>query len=102
MQISFKTDELQTWFTDAKKARRALGDQVAKAYRKQIELLQAAPDQTELSRIPQLHFKAMAKGTPLAGKYTVRLSGYMRMVLAIEGQVVTVEEVSKHHEDQKR
>lgn len=36
---------------------------------------------------------------PLKGKHSVRLSGYMRLVLTIEGNVVTVEEVSKHHED---
>jgi plasmid maintenance system killer protein len=102
MEVKFKTPELEKWFTDSKAVRKALGEQIGKAYRKQIELLQAAPNTAELSKIPQLHFKAMAKGTPLAGKYTVRLSGFMRMVLAIEGQVVTVEDVSKHYEDQKR
>jgi plasmid maintenance system killer protein len=99
MQVEFKTDELAKWFTTAKEARKALGEQIAKAYRKQVELLQAAPNQSELSRIPQLHFKAMAKGTPLAGKYSIRLSGFMRIVLSIEGQVITVEEVSKHYDE---
>ena len=59
----------------------------------------SAPNSAELSRIPQLHFKAMAKGTPLAGKYSVRLSGFMRLVISISGQTVTVEEVSKHYEN---
>lgn len=99
MQINFKTDELATWFQSEKTARKALGDQIGRAYRRQIELLQAAPNSAELSRIPQLHFKAMAKGTPLAGKYSVRLSGFMRLVVSISGQTVTVEEVSKHYEN---
>jgi plasmid maintenance system killer protein len=99
MQIEFRTDELEQWFTDEAAAKRDLGKQIAKAYRKQIELLRAAPNQAELSRIPQLHFKAMAKGTPLAGKFSVRLSGFMRLVLSVAGQVVTVEEVSKHYDE---
>ena len=99
MQINFRTDELATWFQSEREARKALGDQIAKAYRRQIELLQAAPNSAELARIPQLHFKAMAKGTPLAGKYSVRLSGFMRLVISISGQVVTIEEVSKHYEN---
>src|SRR5262245_26701431 len=98
MQVEFRTDELAKWFADAKAARKGLGDQTAKAYRKQIELLQAAASSADLNKTPQLHFKAMAKGTPLAGKYSVRLSGYMRLILSISGQVVTVEEVSKHYE----
>jgi plasmid maintenance system killer protein len=99
MQINFKTDELATWFQSVKEARKGLGDQIGKAYRKQIELLQAAPNSAELSKIPQLHFKAMAKGTPLAGKYSIRLSGFMRLVVSISGDTVTVEEVSKHYEN---
>lgn len=99
MQIEFKTEELAKWFREAKEAKKALGEQIAKAYRKQIELLQAAPNTAELSKIPQLHFKALAKGTPLEGKYSVRLSGFMRLVLSISGDVVTVEEVSKHYEN---
>lgn len=99
MQINFRTDELAAWFQNERQARKALGDQIARAYRRQIELLGAAPNSAELSRIPQLHFKAMAKGTPLAGKYSVRLSGFMRLVISITGQVVTVEEVSKHYEN---
>ena len=98
MQVEFKTDELARWFREPKTARKALGEQIAKAYRRQIELIQVTPTTAELSRIPQLHFKAMAKGTPLAGKYSVRLSGFMRLVLSIQGQTVVVEEVSKHYE----
>jgi plasmid maintenance system killer protein len=97
--VKFRTDELLKWFESAKAARKALGEQIATAYRRQIELLQAAPNTAELSKIPQLHFKAMAKGSPREGKYGVRLSGMMRMVVSIEGQTVVVEEVSKHYEE---
>ena len=99
MDVRFRTVELAKWFTESKAARKALGDQIAKAYVKQIQLLRAAQSTTDLPKIPQLHFKAMTKGSPLSGKYAVRLSGFMRLVLSIEGQVITVEEVSKHYED---
>lgn len=99
MQVEFKTAELAEWFTDEKAARKALGVQIGKAYKKQVELLQAAASTADLGQTPQLHFKAMAKGTPLAGKYSVRLSGFMRLVLSISGNVVTVEEVTKHYDE---
>jgi plasmid maintenance system killer protein len=96
--VKFRTDELAKWFAEAKAARKGLGDQIAKAYRKQIELLLAAPNTAELAKIPQLHFKAMSKDSPLAGKHSVRLSGMMRLVLSIVGTEIVVEEVSKHYE----
>jgi len=99
VEVRFSTTELASWYTDSKAARKALGEQIARAYIKQINLLQAAQTTADLSKIPPLHFKAMAKGTPLAGKYSVRLSGFMRLVLSIVGQVITVEEVSKHYEE---
>lgn len=98
MQVNFRTAELATWFTDAKARRRGLGEQIAKTYVKQIQLLQAAQTTADLSRIPQLHFKALAKGSAYEGKYAVRLSAMMRLVLSIVGNVVTVEEVSKHYD----
>lgn len=98
MVVNFRTAELEKWYSDAKAARKALGE-IARAYVRQIDVLRAAPNTAELSRIPQLHFKAMSKDSPLRGKYSVRLSGMMRLVLTIEGQVVTVEEVSKHYEE---
>src|ERR1700752_5377681 len=82
MQVNFRTAELATWFTVSKAARKALGEQIARAYVKQILLLQAAHTTADLGRIPQLHFKAMAKGSPYQGKYSVRLSGMMRLVLS--------------------
>jgi plasmid maintenance system killer protein len=101
MQVNFRTTELASYYTDERAARKALGEQIAKAYVRQIDLLRAAATQADLSRVPQLHFKAMAKGTPLAGKYSIRLSGFMRLILSIEGQVITLEEVSKHYDDKK-
>lgn len=98
MRVEFKTEEMAKWFTDAKAARKALGDQIGKAYRRQIELLQAAATSVDLSRTPQLHFKALAKGTVYEGKYSVRLSGFVRMIVSVSGQVVTIEEVTKHYE----
>lgn len=97
MDVNFKTAEMAEWFTNHKAARKALGDQIARAYVKQIQLLQAAASTLALSQIPQLHFKALTGG--LKGKHSVRLSGFMRLVLTVSGETVIVEEVSKHHEE---
>lgn len=99
MEVRFKTVELAEMYQTEKVRRRVLGEQIAKAYHRRIQDLLAADNTAVLAQVPQLHFKAMAKGTPYQGKFSVRLSGMMRLILSIVGNVVTVEEVSKHYGD---
>jgi proteic killer suppression protein len=95
--ITFKTTKLQKWFEESKMGQRALGSELAKKYIQRIQLIQQTKNLDELMSLPGLRCHPLTGDRE--GTYGIRLTGFDRLIVSIEGDVVTIEEVSKHYGD---
>ena len=98
MLIQFRTRALEQRFKDGKQAQKKYGDVVGRKYIQRIQLIRQARSLDEVMALPGLRCHPL-KGN-LAGQYSVDLTGFDRLIFSIdEGQVVTIERVSKHYGD---
>jgi proteic killer suppression protein len=96
--VRFRNRTLQQRFEAGRQAQKAYGDVVGRKYIQRIQLLQAARSLDEVMSLQGLRCHPL-KGD-LAGMYAVDLTGFNRLLFSIaEGDVVTVEKVSKHYGD---
>jgi proteic killer suppression protein len=97
VRVAYRTRKLERWYTGSKEAQRALGPIVARRYVIRINIIRAAKNLEELRGLPGLRFHEL-KGDR-TGRYSITLDGFYRLIVTIEGESVTVEEVSKHYGD---
>ena len=100
MEIKFRTKKLSKCYTESKQAVKTFGKDVASKYVQRINLIKASNSLEEIERLPGLRWHAL-KGTRL-GQYAINLTGFYRLIFALEGNmlnIVMIEEVSKHYDD---
>lgn len=98
MLVQFRTRALEQRFEDGKQARKKYGDVVGRKYIQRIQLIQQARSLEEVMALPGLRCHPL-KGN-LTGEYSVDLTGFDRLIFSLEeGQIVTIERVSKHYGD---
>ena len=100
--VKFRTNELLKAYQDLRYATKLWNEKIARLYAKRVDLLQSVKSAHELLMGHVFGFEGKSKGTPLAGKFTMRLDGFYRLVLSFEDDartIVVIEEVSKHYCD---
>lgn len=97
MQIEFRTKQLEGWYKDSKTAQRALGFSLAQKYVLRINTIKQAEDFDELKEIRSLRVHAL-KGHR-SGQFAMNLDGFHRLIVTDRGEIVRIEEVSKHYGD---
>lgn len=95
--VDFRTKKLRQWFESSKAGQRALGPEIAREYIQRIGIIQKTRDWDELLRLPALNCHPLSGD--LHGLYSIKLTGFYRLIVSFEGEVVTIEEVSKHYGD---
>lgn len=99
MRILFEDDELRRVAEDASYTPKQWGPNVAKAYRKKIQILTHAVDERDLRALRSLHLEQL-KGDR-AGTSSIRLSKQFRLILKFatdnDGRVVIVIEMVDYH-----
>lgn len=94
MDIRFKDELLARLEVEADDGGYAPG--VAKAFRKRVQTIRAAPDERVLREWKSLHFEKLA-----TGQHSIRLNKQWRLVLELEGQgadrVVIVIGIEDYH-----
>src|SRR5258707_11935162 len=102
MVVKFRTDDLLKAYQGVRFGTRLWNEKIANLYVKRVDLLKAAKDAHELLVGHTFGFEAKAKGTPFAGKFSMKLDGFHRLILSFEDDkrtIAVVEEVSKHYGD---
>ena len=100
MEIRFQTRKLERQYLDSRLAVRAYGLAVARKYIQRINIIRACVTFEELMAQPPLACHPLRGDR--AGEYAIKLTGFMRLIVTIEGDgldVVCIEEVSKHYDD---
>ncbi|MFN8506100.1 MAG: type II toxin-antitoxin system RelE/ParE family toxin [Dehalococcoidia bacterium] len=97
MEIRFAHRELESRFVSVAEGTRAWGEVVARAYRKRLTLLSVLESSLELRQHRGLRLHAL-KGE-FSGKHAIDLAGRWRLIVSIQGDTLTVEEVSNHYGD---
>ncbi len=97
LQVDFRTKKLKRRYQTSDEAVRARGTKVGRKYIERVNIIKQVKNIDELAGMPALHFHEL-KGSR-AGQYAVNLTEYDRLIVRIEGQVVTIEEVSGHYGD---
>lgn len=99
MRILFEDDELRRVAEDASYTPKQWGPNIAKAYRKKIQILTHAVDERDLRALRSLHLEQL-KGDR-AGTSSIRLSKQFRLILKFatdnDGRVVIVIEMVDYH-----
>ena len=99
VRILFEDDELRRVAEDASYTPKQWGPNVAKAYRKKIQILTHAVDERDLRALRSLHLEQL-KGDR-AGTSSIRLSKQFRLILKFatdnDGRVVIVIEMVDYH-----
>lgn len=100
MEVQFRTKKLQKCFEKYKEASRTWGDKVARRYVERIQILQNIKSVADLETLPQLKFmKHHELKSARAGEHAIALTGMWRLHFAVNDDVVTVLEVTKHYGD---
>jgi proteic killer suppression protein len=100
MELQFRTRRLQKQYENAREARKAYGEEVARRYIERINIIKATHDIEELQKLPGLGCHEL-KGTR-QGQWAVKLTGFYRLIFTLAGeqlQIVCIKEVSKHYDD---
>jgi proteic killer suppression protein len=100
MELQFRTRRLQKQYENAREARKAYSEEVARRYIERINIIKATHDIEELQELPGLRCHEL-KGTR-QGQWAVKLTGFYRLIFTLAGeqlQIVCIEEVSKHYDD---
>lgn len=97
MDVQFAGSQLARRYDVSRDAVRAWGPDVARRYIQRINQIMAAPNVSALSSLTSARFHPL-KGTR-RGEYALDLHGRWRLIVTIEGDTVTVQEVSNHYDD---
>lgn len=100
MTVTFRTKQLERCYVDHKAAVREFGKDVARRYIGRINIIKCTASFQELAGIRVLRCHPL-KGD-WAGYYALTLTGFMRLVISLEDEsmtIVRIEEVSKHYDD---
>jgi proteic killer suppression protein len=100
MLVHFRNRRLEQSYRESKSAVRHLCPEVARRFIERVNLVKSARDLDELLALPGLNGHEL-KGNR-AGQYSIRLTGYVRLIFTVEGHdppVVCIEKVSKHYDD---
>lgn len=100
MTVTFRTKQLERCYVDHKAAVREFGKDVARRYIARINIIKYTASFQELVGIGVLRCHPL-KGDR-AGYYALTLTGFMRLIISLEDEsmtVVRIEEVSKHYDD---
>ena len=99
VRILFEDDELRRVAEDASYTPKQWGPNIAKAYRKKIQILTQAVDERDLRALRSLHLEQL-KGDR-AGTSSIRLYKQFRLILKFatdnDGRVVIVIEMVDYH-----
>ncbi len=100
MEVRFRTRKLEREYMESKRAIQEYGEVVARRYVERINIIKHAMDIEQLETLPGLDCHAL-KGDR-AGQWAVKLTGRMRLIFTVHGElreIVRIEEVSKHYGD---
>lgn len=100
MTVTFRTKQLERCYVDHKAAVREFGKDVARRYIERINIIKRTTSFQELVNIRVLRCHPL-KGDR-AGPHALTLTGFMRLIISLEDEsltVVCIEEVSKHYDD---
>lgn len=100
MEVRFGTRKLLKCYENLARAVRAWGPAVARRYVERVNILYVSRSAADLAASPALRFHALEGDR--AGEYSIRLDGFMRLIVTFEDAaltIVTVKEVSKHYGD---
>ena len=99
MHVRFRTKKLERCFEQIKQATRIMGPEVGRRYVQRVKIIFASRDIDELRTLPGLRCHAL-KGNR-EGQWAVTLAGFYRLIITLEGngEIVCIEEVSKHYGD---
>jgi proteic killer suppression protein len=75
---------------------RRYGEALGRKYIQRINIIKQARSLAELMAFPGLHCHALKGGR--AGRHAIWLTGQMRLIVRIDGDIATIEEVSKHYD----
>ena len=100
MDVRFRNNKLEKWFTQSKIGIRALGPEVGRRYIQRINIIKTAENLDELMRLPGLRCHPLTGNR--AGQYAIALTGFVRLIVTMDPEAanaVCIEEVSKHYGD---
>ena len=97
MDVEFGDSRLEARFTSLALGERAWGEVVARAYQRRVTFLIAAATMQQLRDHRSLRLHQLAG--PHAGRYSIVLHDRWRLIVAISGESVLIEEVSNHYGD---
>jgi len=100
VEVVFRTRRLEKEYLEYERAVKSYGPEVARRYIQRINIIKQARDIEELMTLPVLRCHAL-KGNR-RGQYAIKLTGFYRLIFALEGkafELVQIEEVSKHYGD---
>ncbi len=97
MTVSFRTARLLQAFEHAAEAYRLWGKPAGERYIQRVQYILDAPSVQALYDIRSLRLHPLSG--PLAGRHAMVLVDRWRLILTIEGDTVTIEEVSNHYGD---
>lgn len=99
MHVSYKDDRLRRLAEDPSYSQKRWGPEVVKAYRKKIQLIQAAVDDRDLYASRALRLEKLQGDR--AGTYSIRLNKQFRLVVTFDtdqrGRTVVVIEIVDYH-----
>ena len=99
MEVAFRTRQLQQQYEDYRVAERDYGKPVARKFIERVNIIKLARDIDQLQWLPGLRCHPL-KGDR-KGLWAVNLTGMVRLLFSLEGevlQIVRIEKVSKHYD----
>lgn len=97
MNVQFRNRHLQRCSAEEREAVREWGNDVGRAYLRRIATVRNASAFSKLFDIASLHLHPLTGDKE--GYYSLTLSGRWRLIITVEGDTVTVQEVSNHYGD---
>ncbi|MCX6024351.1 MAG: type II toxin-antitoxin system RelE/ParE family toxin [Chloroflexi bacterium] len=97
MRVAFRTRRLERCFNHEAEAAQAWGAVIGRRYILRVLVLQQAERFDDLFAVSALRVHPLTGSR--AGTYSMTLQGRWRLIVTLEADMVTVEEVSNHYDD---
>jgi plasmid maintenance system killer protein len=97
LRLAFRTHHLQRCAEHAAEAFRAWGTVVGDRYLRRIVAIKDAATVQDLYDLRSLRLHPLRGGQ--SGRHAIVLTGSWRLIVTIQGDTVTIEEVSNHYDD---
>lgn len=97
MKVVFRNRSLERCFVSLKEASQTWGQDVGRRYVQRVALLLDAERFDDLFTATTLHLHPLVGGR--RGQYAMMLRGRWRLIVTVESDTVTVEEVTNHYGD---